>query len=81
MFCLLIGDRVVNPIGLEHLSWKFYFVYIGILIFEVCAIYFLFVETKGPTLEEIARLFDGEEANVAGKDLVDGKAQRLEAED
>jgi hypothetical protein len=32
-------------------------------------------------LEEIARLFDGEEANVAGKDLVDGKAQRLEAED
>jgi hypothetical protein len=25
-------------------------------------IYFVFVETKGPTLEEIAKIFDGEDA-------------------
>lgn len=39
--------------------------YIAILVFECIAIWFLFVETKGPTLEEIACLFDGEEAIVA----------------
>jgi len=55
----------VNPIGLKELAWKFYFVYIVILILEVVIIYFLFVETKGPTLEEIATLFDGDRAAVA----------------
>jgi cytochrome c551/c552 len=28
-------------------------------------IYIFYVETKGPTLEEIARIFDGDEAEVA----------------
>jgi transcriptional regulator len=36
-------------------------------------IWFLFVETKGPTLEEIARLFDGADANVSGKEMLDEK--------
>lgn len=31
---------------------------------EVLCVYFLFVETKGPTLEEIAILFDGPDAAV-----------------
>jgi hypothetical protein len=58
----------VNPIGLEHLQWKFYFVYIAILIIECLCIYFLFVETRGPTLEEIAILFDGKDANVGSNE-------------
>jgi hypothetical protein len=45
-------------------------VYIAILVIEVLCIWFLYVETKGPTLEEIARLFDGDDANVAGKDIL-----------
>lgn len=65
--------RQVNPIGLQHLAWKFYFVYIAILIIECLCIWFLFVETKGPTLEEIARLFDGASANVSGKEVLDEK--------
>ena len=32
---------------------------------EVLCVYFLFVETKGPTLEKIAILFDGPNAAVA----------------
>lgn len=36
-----------------------------ILVIECFTIWFYFVETKGPTLEEIARLFDGDDANVA----------------
>lgn len=34
------------------------------VIFTV--VYFLWVETKGIPLEEIAKLFDGEDANVGG---------------
>jgi MFS family permease len=69
-----VFNQYVNPIGLQNLAWKYYFVYIAILIIEVLCIYFLYVETKGPTLEEIARLFDGDDANVAGKgDLNDMK--------
>ena len=63
----------MNPIGLQHLAWKFYFVYIAILVIECLCIWFLFVETKGPTLEEIARLFNGAGANVSGKEVLDEK--------
>ncbi|KAF4556055.1 Sugar (and other) transporter-like protein 38 [Elsinoe fawcettii] len=52
-------NQYVNPIGLEAIQWRFYFVYIVILVFECISIYFLFPETKGPTLEEIAVIFDG----------------------
>ncbi|KAL3453126.1 general substrate transporter [Aspergillus insuetus] len=60
-----VFNQYVNPIGLEDLQWRFYFVYIAILVIECLCIWFLFVETKGPTLEEIAALFDGEEANLS----------------
>lgn len=32
---------------------------------ELVFVYFVYVETKGPTLEEIARIFDGDNAEVA----------------
>jgi hypothetical protein len=50
-------------------------VYIVILIIECLCIWFLFVETRGPTLEEIARLFDGASANVSGKQVLDKKSE------
>lgn len=31
--------------------------------------YFFYVETRGPTLEELARIFDGESAEVAHLDM------------
>lgn len=64
-----IYNQYVNPIGLAALKWKFYFVYIAVLIIECLTIYFFFVETKGPTLEEIAILFDGENAHVGGLNM------------
>lgn len=59
-----VVKNYINPIGLAELQWKFYFVYIVILVIECTTIWFLFVETRGPTLEEIAVLFDGSNANV-----------------
>lgn len=55
----------MNPIGLQALHWKFYFVYIVILVIECLCIFFLFPETRGPSLEEIAIIFDGDNAMVA----------------
>ncbi|OIW30413.1 MFS transporter [Coniochaeta ligniaria NRRL 30616] len=66
-------NQYVNPIGLANIAWKFYFVYIVILVIEVICIWFIFVETKGPTLEELAYLFDGEEAHVGGKEFANEK--------
>lgn len=59
-----VFNQYVNPIGLSNLQWKYYFVYIVILVIECLCIWFLFVETRGPTLEEMAELFDGPDANV-----------------
>jgi len=54
----------VNPIALEAIHWKFYFVYIATLGAMIPTIYFLFPETKGRTLEEISSVFDGEAAET-----------------
>lgn len=56
----------VVPVGLENAGWKFY-IYDDVWI--ACSwviIYIFFVETKGPSLEEIAVVFDGEDALVGG---------------
>lgn len=52
-------NAFVNPIGLKALGWKYYIVYVVWLGFEVCCVYLLIVETKGPSLEAIAEKFDG----------------------
>ena len=52
-------NQYVNPIALEAIQWKFYFVYIATLAAMIPTIWFLFPETKGRTLEEIAQVFDG----------------------
>jgi hypothetical protein len=72
-----IFNQYVNPIGIEALGWKFYIVYVVVLVLECLAIYFLYVETKGPALEEIALLFDGDSANVAGTNLALDQNGRL----
>jgi MFS family permease len=68
-----IFNQYVNPIGLATLEWKFYFVYIAVLVIECVTIYLFFVETKGPTLEEISLLFDGDNAHVGGGMEIGGK--------
>ena len=60
-----VFNQYVNPIGLERLGWKFYFVYIAVLVVECLMIYFYYVETKGLPLEEVARVFDGDDAVAA----------------
>jgi len=62
----LVFNQYINPIGLDHLlpHYKFYVVYCCWIAFELVIVYFFYIETKGPTLEEIAKIFDGDEAEV-----------------
>ncbi|KAK5223564.1 hypothetical protein LTR72_004950 [Exophiala xenobiotica] len=67
----LVINQYVNPLGFKHLqpNWKLYTIYTCWIALELVFVYFLYVETRGPTLEEIAKIFDGEEAEVAQVDI------------
>lgn len=45
----------------KPLAWKYYFVYIAVIIFYLVFAYFFLVETRRFTIEEVSRLFDGKE--------------------
>jgi hypothetical protein len=67
--CALFFNNYVNPIALNAIGWKYYIVYVGWLLVELVVVYLFFPETNGPTLEEMARIFDGSEAKVGDVDL------------
>ena len=48
----------VNPIGLDNISWRWLIVYCCWLAFEICFVWFMFPETFGRTLEELAFIFE-----------------------
>jgi len=52
----------VNPIGLETIGWKYYIVFCVLLVIFLAVTYFVFPETRGHSLEEIAEVFDGPQA-------------------
>ncbi|EOO01318.1 putative sugar transporter protein [Phaeoacremonium minimum UCRPA7] len=54
----------INPIALDAIEWKYYILYVFILAGGGAVIYFTFPETRGHSLEEMARVFDGENAPV-----------------
>lgn len=49
LFWLVTGatgafNTYVNPIGLDAIDWKYYFVYVGWIIVEFVVVYLLFIE-------------------------------------
>ncbi|GAA5944754.1 uncharacterized protein JCM15063_002393 [Sporobolomyces koalae] len=57
-----VFNQFVNPVGLEAISWKYYWVFWAILVVLLTIIVWKFPETKGRTLEEVALIFDGADA-------------------
>jgi hypothetical protein len=70
----LFFNSYINPIALNAIGWKYYLVYCIWLIVELFVVWKFYVETKGRTLEELAEIFDGDQAA-----LVIAEAKRLQA--
>lgn len=79
----LIIAAFCNSIALDNIGWKYYIIFVVLLVLICLNTYFFFPETKGYSLEEIARLFDGEGAVALGEsvkpdvehvEMADGKA-------
>ncbi|EXF86008.1 lactose permease [Colletotrichum fioriniae PJ7] len=71
--CFSLISTYVVPIGLDKLAWKFYTIFIPWVLIEIVVLWFVYPETKGPSLEEIALLFDGptmDTTTIIGKDGV-----------
>lgn len=45
-------------------EWKFYLVFVVVLVIETAVVYFFYIETRYVLLEEISKLFDGDGADV-----------------
>ncbi|RDW64300.1 uncharacterized protein DSM5745_09711 [Aspergillus mulundensis] len=60
----LIFNTFVNPVALSALGWRYYFVFVAILICYALTSYFFYPETKGYTLENMALIFDGHDRTV-----------------
>jgi MFS family permease len=69
-FIALFFNLFVNPVALKNIAWKYYIVYVAILIIICITIYFTYPETRGHSLEEIAIVFDGEQAAIPNPEAV-----------
>jgi predicted permease len=58
-------NTFANPIALEAIEWRYYIVFIVVLLVFGLTAYFYYPETKGYTLEQMAVIFDGPDALVA----------------
>lgn len=54
---LIIG-QVANPVAMASLGWRYYIVFCVLDALFVGAVWVLFPETKGKSLEELAGLFE-----------------------
>jgi len=61
------ANVILNPVALEAIAWRYYFVYIALLGVLCGVVYFCFPETRGYTLEEVARVFDGPDEGLEGE--------------
>ncbi|KAJ3541038.1 hypothetical protein NM208_g4788 [Fusarium decemcellulare] len=53
----VIFNVFVNPIALEAIGWKYYLVFVALLVVYGLLVYFLFPETRGLSLEQIDIVF------------------------
>ncbi|KAJ5088958.1 hypothetical protein N7532_007642 [Penicillium argentinense] len=65
MYIALFFNQYVNPIALENIHWRYYIFYCCFLAVEVIVIWAVYVETRYVPLEEITRLFDGDDVAAA----------------
>ncbi|KAN0115511.1 hexose transporter [Hyaloscypha variabilis] len=73
-------NQFVNPIALAAIAWRYYFVYIAVLVVVIFILALFAPETKGLTLEEVQGLFDDDAAEVTLHAVELAKQQHKESE-
>ncbi|KAK7216145.1 hypothetical protein V2G26_004148 [Clonostachys chloroleuca] len=69
-YAAIFFNTFVNPIALNDIGWKYYAVFAVILLEVTITIYFLYPETRGHTLEEMAVVFgEGDAVAEVSKDV------------
>ncbi|KAK5257668.1 hypothetical protein LTR40_009439 [Exophiala xenobiotica] len=63
-WCSLLIYLEVAPTAFANIGWKFYLVFLSLLVCFIMPLFFYFPESKGLSLEEIARLFNDETTSV-----------------
>ncbi|KAJ3829415.1 general substrate transporter [Lentinula raphanica] len=48
----------LHPVAFQHLGWRYFIVFVAVLSALEIAIWFLFIETRGRTIEQVSVLFD-----------------------
>ncbi|KAH9875145.1 hypothetical protein J1614_004635, partial [Plenodomus biglobosus] len=69
-------NQFVNPIALRSLAWKYYALYIAILIFYLIFAYFMYPETRHHSIEEVSMIFDGRKGAIT--ELNDAAIQQVQ---
>ncbi|KAH7399865.1 general substrate transporter [Cadophora sp. MPI-SDFR-AT-0126] len=69
-YAALFFNLFINPIALAAIQWKYYIVYVVILVFICITVFLAYPETRGYSLEEIAVVFDGTDAHVVRPDKI-----------
>lgn len=67
MYIALFFNQYVNPIALGNIHWRYYIFYCCFLAVEIVVIWFVYGETRYVPLEEITKLFDGDDVAAATK--------------
>ncbi|KAL4938253.1 hypothetical protein BDV06DRAFT_232012 [Aspergillus oleicola] len=70
----LIILAFVNPVALDNIGWKYYIFFCAFDVLVLAVTYFVFPETKGHSLEEIAEVFDGPGV-VSSRDVFGSKGE------
>lgn len=65
----LLFNQFVNPIALGNIGWRYYFVYVGILIVMLVSIWFFYPETKEHSLEEVQEIFEGKKVKESSDEV------------
>jgi hypothetical protein len=65
------------PVGLDNMNWHFYTIFIAWVVVEWAVVFWLYPETKGPSLEEIAWIFDTpHEKKIAHEEDIEAGKQK-----
>ncbi|KAJ8114313.1 hypothetical protein OPT61_g3778 [Boeremia exigua] len=61
-YSAIVFNGFANPIALQAISWRYYIVFVCLIVCWFTLVFFYYPETKNMSLEEVSVLLDGEQA-------------------